>query len=350
MAIEFKDYYQILGVSRSAGDDEIRRAFRRLARLYHPDITGNDRRAEDKFKELNEAYEVLSDADKRRKYDDFSLHIPLDSHFTTDEAWANFGREGFQTRGGQNSSQHFTFTGAGFSDFFNELFGPNAGRNFDRSEPRLKSEVREDDSGADLETDLWVTLEEVSKGALRPVNIKRVVRCQTCYGMGQYNAHPCERCDGLGTQIRRDTYQVRVPQGIAEGALLRLAGKGEEGIQNGRSGDLYLRIRYAKHPEFHIEKGSLVYELDLAPWEAVLGTTATVPTLTSKVTLRVPPGTQGGQKLRVRARGLPNADGSTGDLLVHVKVQVPPATRERERELWQELARESAFHPREHYS
>ena len=347
MAIEFKDYYKILGISRSADFDEIRRAFRKKARLYHPDVTGNDLRAENKFKELNEAYEVLGDPGRRQRYDEFTLQWPPGSNFQDIPGWDQFG----ETRSGMNGgrSQHFTFTGAGFSEFFDQLFGPQGKQAFEQSTRPLRSEVRDDGDGRgdDLESDLWVTLEEVGTGTVRPITMKRAVRCKTCYGVGQYNAHSCEACAGSGSILRTDTFKVKVPVGIAEGACLRVQGQGEEGFQGGEPGDLYLRIRYTSHPEFHIEKGQLTYLLEVTPWEAVLGANVSVPTLDGRVSIKVPAGSQSGTKLRLRGRGLPARDGSAGDLVVTLKLQVPTATRDRERVLWEELARESTFHPRE---
>ena len=214
MAIEFKDYYKILGVSRSADTEEIRRAFRKRARLYHPDITGNDRRSEDKFKELNEAYEVLGDPARRQRYDEFTIQWPPGSRFQDIPGWDQFS----ETRAGANGgrSQHFTFTGAGFSEFFDQLFGPDGKRAFDQADRPLRSEVHNADSdgrGDDLESDLWVTLEEVAKGTVRPISMKRAVRCKTCYGVGQYNAHSCEACAGSGSILRTDTFKVKSRRG-----------------------------------------------------------------------------------------------------------------------------------------
>ena len=352
MAIEYKDYYAVLGISRAAAEDEVRLAFRRLARLYHPDKTGNDRDSELRFKEINEAYEVLGNQARRRRYDDF-----LDAWETNprrEDAWRSFSRPGqFDGESGPEGRQHYSFDGAGFSEFFDELFGSKerasrsrAQNNRDRSDgERPEREPAADGQGDDLESDLWVTLNEVATGALRPITMKRAVKCDTCYGMGQYNAHTCEACNGNGSRTVVDTYKVKIPRGIREGSFLRITGRGEAGVGHNPPGDLYLKVHYSSHPDFRVESGTLVHELELAPWEAVLGSIVTVPTLDGKTTIKVPAGTQNGRRLRVKGKGLPGPSGA-GDLMVQVIVQVPNSPVLKERQLWEELARESNFHPR----
>ena len=346
MAIEYKDYYEILGIARGAGDEEIRSAFRNLARKYHPDKTGNNPEAENRFKEINEAYEVLSDPNRRGRYDDFTG--AWESGLNGEEAWKNFTRDSqFEPSG---SREHYRFDGPGFSEFFDELFRrPTSGRN---SGARNSENTRErtgpiDGRGDDLETDLWVTLEEVLNGAVRSVSVRRATKCTTCYGMGQYNAHPCENCAGTGNLLKTETCKVRIPKGIKEGAFLRVPGRGEEGIAKAPAGDLYLKIHYAAHPDFHVERGALVHDLELAPWEAVLGTTLNVPTLSGPTAIKIPAGTQNGARLRIKGRGLPTGESTSADLLLNIRVQVPGTTALKERQLWEELARESMFHPRQ---
>jgi curved DNA-binding protein len=337
MAVEFRDYYVILGVSRSADEEEIRRAFRKLARLYHPDMTGNDRRAEDRFKEINEAYEVLGDSERRKKYDEFTLMWPNGNDWQFPPAW-----EDPDSKAKTGRSDHFTFTGTGFSDFFEQLFGQNA----NPKPPGSKSpgaEFYQDtaNEGNDLETDLYVSLEEVARGSTRPVTLRRAVRCMRCYGMGQYNAHSCESCHGQGNIVQTSSFQVKVPPGIPEGACLRVGGQGEKGLV-GEAGDLYLKVRYTKHPEFKVDNGQLVYELEIPAWQAALGATASVPTFSGRVNIKIPAGAQPGQKLRLKGRGLPQLKGGAGDFFVQIKVQVPSATDSRQKQLWEELARETA--------
>ena len=351
MAIEYKDYYQTLGLTRAASDDEIRSAFRRLARAFHPDKTGNDATAEDQFKEINEAYEVLGDPVRRQRYDEFV------GAWSSGEwgpgGWENFVRHGTASpdfarafgRGG--SREHYSFDGAGFSDFFQQLFGNRRAAEPRKTERTQRKEDPADLRGDDLESDIWVTLQEVTTGAIRPITMNRAVKCPTCLGMGQYNAHPCEKCDGKGSLLHSDTYKVKIPRGVREGAFLRVAGRGEQGLAEGPSGDLFLKVHYAAHLDFRIEHGALVHDLQLAPWEAVLGATVSVPTLDGKATVKVPAGTRNGCKLRLKGRGIPGAEGTSGDLILAVRVQVPAGARSRERELWQELANECQFMPRE---
>jgi curved DNA-binding protein len=345
MAIEYKDYYEILEIKSDAGEDEIRRSFRRLARLYHPDKAGNDRTAEERFKEINEAYEVLSDNAKRRRYDEFNntwYNSP-----SAEEAWRQFGES-------EPTSSRDSRAGTGaFSDFFEQLFSDRNRKEHAGPRPRpnvrSREEVQQQTSGRgdDLESDIFVTLEEVVSGGIRPINMRRLERCPTCFGVGQYNAHKCETCAGQGNFLRSDTYKVKVPKGIHEGAFLRIQGHGEKGLGSGKPGDLYLKVHYAKHPDFRVDHGTLHHDLEIAPWEAVLGGVVVIPTLQGRATIKIPAGSQNGHKIRMRGRGLPAEDGLPGDLIINLRVQVPLAPAGRERQLWEELARTSEFNPRD---
>lgn len=344
MAIEFKDYYEILGIEHTASGDEIRNAFRKLARHFHPDKTGSNPEAENRFKEINEAYEVLGDPTKRQRYDKFAG--------TWRGAKSNGpGRREFASRDGAFSTDpgRFRFDGAGFSEFFDELFGqqgerPRSPRETHR--PATHNIPPSDPRGDDLEADIWVTLEEVARGAVRPISMKRAQKCGNCLGMGQLNGSPCESCDGTGNQVRSETYKVKIPRGVRPGAFLRVPGRGEEGVVSGQTGDLYLKVNYTAHAEFYVEHDTLHHDLELAPWEAVLGALVSVPTLEGRATIKIPAGTQNGRKLRLKLQGLPDSAGQRGDLMLRVKVQVPAEPGLRERRLWEELARESDFHPR----
>jgi curved DNA-binding protein len=192
-----------------------------------------------------------------------------------------------------------------------------------------------------------VTLEEAFKGAVRPITLRRPVLCQHCFGTGQVNQHRCTNCGGSGHTDRQDTYKVKIPAGVREGQQLRVAGQGEAGVGKGAAGDLYLRVHFAKHPEFRVENDHLYYDADLAPWEAVLGANISVPTLEGVVSIKIPPGTQNGHVLRVRGRGLPIRTGGAGDLHVVTRVQTPSKVTPAEKELWEQLARESRFKPRD---
>jgi len=344
MAVQFKDYYQSLGVPRDASEADIKKSFRKLARQYHPDVAKNKRDAEEKFKEINEAYEVLSDPAKRKKYDELGADWKGGAEFRPPPGWEQAFRQGGSARagGGRGGPQEFHFGGTGFSDFFEQFFGAT-GRGGGR--PGFEEEAMAPARGRDIEGDLLVTLEEAVQGSVRTVSVRRLVDCDTCGGTGAKGSRVCRACAGNGTVSKSDEYQVRIPAGVSAGQRLRLAGRGEAG-GGGAAGDLYLRVRFARHPEFEVEGHDLLREVEIAPWEAVLGATLAVPTLGEPVTIRLPAGTQTGQKLRVRGRGLPNRTGSPGDLLVVARVEVPTQINERERTLWEQLAQDSSFNPR----
>lgn len=192
-----------------------------------------------------------------------------------------------------------------------------------------------------------VTLEEAMRGSLRSVNVRHAVECETCGGTGRRGQRVCVACEGQGRTNKSETYQVKVPAGVMEGQRLRLAGRGEAGAHGGTAGDLFLRVRLSRHPDFEVEEHNLIYEAALAPWEAVLGTNISVPTLDGRVNIKIPAGTQSGQKLRVRGRGLPARAGEKGDLIVVTRVEVPAQITDAERELWTKLSQESRFNPRD---
>jgi len=325
MPVQYKDYYEILGVPRTAGNEDIKKSFRKLAREYHPDVAKDKKKAEEKFKEINEAYEVLSDPAKRKKYDELGASWKSGADFRPPPGWEQFGNRNF--RGGRASDPEFEFQfgGTGFSDFFEQLFGsrmhgaPGGFGGATAFDDRASAE-----RGRDIEGDILVTLDEAMHGSVRTVN----VRHQT------------------GRGIKTETHQVKIPPGVAEGQKLRVAGRGEAGAGGGEAGDLYLRVKLARHPDFDVEGHDLVYEAELAPWEAVLGINLSVPTLDGRVNIKVPAGTQNGQKLRVRGRGLPAAHGRQGDLLIVTRIAVPAKVSDGEKKLWEQLARESRFNPR----
>jgi len=344
MAIKFRDYYEVLGVARTATADDIRKAFRKLARLYHPDVAKDKKVAEEKFKEINEAYEVLSDADKRKKYDQLGANWKQGAEFRPPPGFQGARGQPFSGGRPQNGDFEFQFGGTGFSDFFESLFGARANRR-----PGFQG-FADDDSvaerGRDVEGDIMVTLEEAVQGALRSISVQHGVPCDHCHGSGARGQHVCNACGGSGQVTTAKTYQVRIPAGVSDGQKLRIAGRGEVGQGGGSAGDLFLRVKFARHPEFEVEDLNLVHEMDLAPWEAVLGTQLSVPTLDTPVNIKIPAGTQSGQRLRVRGRGLARRDGTRGDLLVAVRVVVPTKVSDKERAHWEQLAHDSRFKPR----
>ena len=343
MPVRYKDYYAALGVSRNASDTDIKKAFRKLAREYHPDVAKNKKQAEEKFKEINEAYEVLGDPVKRKKYDQLGADWASGAEFRPPPGWESFGGGPFAGGGARGEEHEFHFGGTGFSDFFEQLFGSRHGRG-----PGGFAEADfGPERGRDIEGDLMVTLEEATRGSVRSVSVRRAAPCEQCGGTGLRARKPCNACGGTGQIAKTETYQVKIPAGVAEGQRLRVAGRGEAGAGGGLAGDLYLRVRLARHPDFAVDEHNLIYEAQLAPWEAVLGANISVPTLNGRVNIRIPPGTQSGQKFRVRGRGLPQRDGGSGDLIVVTRIEVPDRVGEAERKLWEQLARESRFRPRE---
>lgn len=335
MGVEFKDYYRTLGISADATEPEIKKAFRNLARKYHPDVAQDKKTAEEKFKELNEAHEVLSHRDSRRKYDE--LRGTWRSAAESGPAPGRpRGRTDPSTSAGSDGG--FRFEGTGFSDFFEHFFGGRAAR-FGGPSP-FESGGSPDDPdpseadapsggairGPDIEGDILITLDEVLNGAMREISVRR-------FDTG---------ADGE----RTETYPVRIPPGVQAGRILRIPGKGMAGKGGGGAGDIYLRVRYAHHPDWRPRGADLIGELELAPWEAVLGATIPVRTLESTVSVKVPAGTQAGHRLRVRGKGLPTGGSQRGDLYVAISIRVPTRVGPEEKRLWDLLAKESKFDAR----
>jgi len=302
--MEYQDYYETLGVPRTATPEEIRSAFRKKAREYHPDVAKDKVKGAEKFKEVNEAYEVLSDPAKRTKYDQMGREAP----------GGGFAWQGSPGQAGMPDMEEFHFGGTGYSDFFEHLFGGTAGGGFRGPGGRRMAR-----RGSDIEGDLMVPLEEALRGSVREVTLQR--------------------------GGKTETYRVKIPAGVREGQRIRLAGKGESGRSGGESGDLYLRVRLARHPDLRVEGSDLYADLEVAPWEAVLGASVPVPTLDGAVTLKIPAGSTAGQKLRLRGQGLPREDGGRGDLYAVLEIAVPDRVAPEEKKLWEKLAEESRWRP-----
>lgn len=332
MAVEFQDYYTTLGVPRGASEAEIKKAFRKLAREHHPDVAKprDKKAAEEKFKRINEAYDVLSDPEKRKKYD--SLGADWDKPGGGSQAPPDWGGAGMgRASPNGDGSYEFNFGGStGFSDFFEQFFGGGGrgGRRFRGDRPGGE-ETEFAYPGSDIEGDLLVTLDEVLRGSTRTISL--------------------QRADPRTGETKTETIKVRIPPGVQDGQIIRVRGKGGEGSGGAPAGDLLLRVRLAAHPEFRAERSDLYHDLEIAPWEGVLGTTVTVPTLGGgRVKLRIPPGTNNGQRLRIRGLGLPKGQsGTRGDLYVVMEVELPPKVTDEERALWEKLRDVSRFNPRE---
>lgn len=348
-----RDYYEVLGVPRNASEEEIRRAFRKLAMEYHPDRNKRPD-ASERFKEVNEAYQVLIDADKRGRYD-------------------RFGHAGVGAQAGTRDFEGFDVF-SGFGDIFDSFFGDFMGRTRTRTGP-----VR----GADLHQEVSMTLEQVADGDVRVVEINRaepceqckgtgaepgtspetcptcngsgqvrrmersffgsftqVTPCPTCRGQGNVVKSPCTRCHGIGRERRKKKVEVRIPAGVEDGMRVRLSGEGDMGAYGGPSGDLYVTVHVAPHEQFRREGMTLFYELPINYVQAVLGDEVEVPTLKGKTRLKIPSGTQPGTVFRVRGEGLPEVNGRRrGDLLVTVKLVVPTSLDVEQRRLIEELGK-----------
>ncbi|MCF7936472.1 MAG: molecular chaperone DnaJ [Synergistales bacterium] len=357
-----KDYYDVLGVSRDAGAADIKRAYRKLVQTYHPDANPGDKNAEARFRDIKEAYEVLSDPQKRAQYDQFG--------------YVGEGPPGggpFEGGGPFGGGDPF---GDIFGDIFDNFFGGGGGRRSrGGNAPRR---------GRDLEMELQVTLEDVYQGVNKEVQVPRRERCERCGGngaepgttpktcdkcggtgqvehvqrtpFGQFasvapcahcggtgtiNPNPCRECNGTGTVRRRRTLEVRVPPGADTGTRLRISGEGEEGRNGGPPGDLYLVINVAEHERFVRDGDVLHTKVEVAFPQAALGCTVEVPTLEGTATLEVPSGSQPGRTFRIRDKGMPRLRGrGQGDMVAHLEVKVPEAPTERQRALLEALAQE----------
>jgi curved DNA-binding protein len=306
--MEFKDYYAVLGVSREASQDEVKRAYRRLARKYHPDVS-KEANAEERFKEVQEAYEVLKDPEKRAAYDQVGRGFRPGQDFRPPPDWAS----GFEFSGPAAGA------GAGrFSDFFEELFGARgpftAGR---------RTDLRGEDHHASIELDP----RQAYAGGTQSLELR----------------HPEVGPEGR-IELRTRRLNVRVPPGVTEGQVIRLAGQGAPGVGRGGHGDLYLKVALRPDPVFSVEGRDVRVNLPVAPWEAALGATVEAPTLGGPVELRIPPGSNSGQRLRLRGRGLPGSP--PGDQYVVLTVVLPRADTPRARELFEQMRRDLSFDPR----
>lgn len=315
--MKYKDYYQILGVAREAPAEDIKKAYRRLARKYHPDVS-KEPGAEERFKEVAEAYEVLRDADKRAAYDQLGNNWQAGQEFRPPPGW----QSGPRARPGAGG-----FGGRDFSDFFESLFGGLGGRGGFTGMGGMGGFAT---AGQDQTVSLEITLEEAYQGGQRSLQLQA----------------PEREADGRVT-TRTRTLNVRIPAGVTNGQKIRLSGQGSAGSGGGSSGDLYLAVTIRHHPLYKVQGRDLTLELPLAPWEAALGCKVEVPTLGGPVTLNIPANAHNGQKLRLRGRGLPGQP--PGDQFVMLRIVNPPANTEEARELFRRMERELSFDPRAHW-
>jgi curved DNA-binding protein len=334
MAVKFQDYYEVLGVPRTASEDEIRKAFRKQARKYHPDVNPGDKTAEEKFKQINEANEVLSDPEKRKRYDQLGQNWKAGADFTPPPGW-----EGMRVEYGDLGDLFGSGRGpGGFSDFFESLFG---GRRSARAGAGFRMR------GQDIEAEIALPIEAAHRGMTRGLSLQGTESCPDCAGTGRKDNKMCPTCRGAGVISRPKSLEVTIPAGVREGSVIRLAGQGDPGTDGGPPGDLFLHVRLQPHPLFRIQGDDVQIELPVAPWEAALGGRANVPTLDGPVEMTIPAGAQGGQRLRLRGQGLNRRGGGRGDEYVRLKIVNPPKLTDTERDLFQKLAAQSRFNARE---
>lgn len=366
-----KDYYEILGVRRDASAEEIRKAYRRLARKYHPDLNPGDKAAEERFKTVQEAYDVLSDPKKRQMYDTYGFYsesgFPGAGQPGTGPQGFGFGGFDFESFGRQGGF------GGSFSDLFSQFFGS-----------RREARRRSPEKGTDLEYSLSIDFWQAIKGTQVRLNIQRLDTCQSCRGSGESGgaasvcpqcngsgnvtqlvgamrfsltcprcggtgraARPCPACGGDGRVPVNETVDVRIPPGASTGSRLRVAGKGNAGTMGAPSGDLYITVRVEDHPLFRREGDDIYIKVPVAVWEAGLGARIEVPTVDGRALLKIPQGTQNGQKFRLREKGVFNSrKNARGDQIVEIEVQTPDVRDERVRELLRQLSTIDTADPR----
>ena len=332
MPVQYKDYYQTLGVGKSASAKEIKAAYRKLARQWHPDVHPTKKKeAEEKFKEISEAYEVLSDPEKRKTYD------------TLGNDWQQRAREAAGRGGYQYEYQtppggvHFDFGDVGdggFSEFFQTFFG-NIGRSATGGSTRGRRAVK----GADAESTIELTLRDAYSGGKRTINLQTHATCPRCHGTGNDKGKLCPQCQGSGVIITTKSLEVTIPPGVRDGQRIRLAGQGEPSPSGGQSGDLFLVVHLLADPNFTRKGDDLLVEQPVDVYTLVLGGEVTVPTMTGKIKLTVPAHSQNGRKLRIPGKGMPRLrGGGHGDFFVTLIARVPTHISDEERELYRRLA------------
>ncbi len=308
--MEYKDYYKILGVERGASETDIKKAFRKLAHKYHPDVS-KEKDAEAKFKDVNEAYQTLSDPEKRAAYDQLGQRRD-GSNFEPPPGWGGFGRAGASGFGGFD----FGDSGFDFSDLFSHMGA---------------SRARQPEAGEDLNAEVQITPEQAFNGTTVSLSLRE----------------PEAGADGRVRHVTK-TLEVKVPAGTISGQRMRLAGKGGPGYNGGPNGNLYITINISEGGRFRVDGRDVYLTVPLAPYEAVLGTEAVIPTLSGgKISVKVPAGAKAGQKIRIAGKGFPNKKGAAGDMYLVISIVVPPAPTEEEKELYKRLSEVSTFNPRE---
>jgi curved DNA-binding protein len=327
--MEFRDYYQVLGLQRSASADEIKKAYRKLARKFHPDVS-KEANAEERFKQVQEAYEVLKDPEKRKAYDELGQNWKEGQNFRPPPGWESaFRQRGTAGGGPRRGAEDVEIDDEQFSEFFSSLFGGGGMGGMGAGGPfrRAGAGPRRPRAGRDQRARLDIELEDAFRGAT------------TTLELSQPEMKPDGQMDVKSRQVK-----VTIPAGVTDGQQLRLSGQGESVQGGGRAGDLYLELRIRPHRLFQVDGRNVTVTLPIAPWEAALGGTVQVPTLGGPVDMRIPAGAQSGQKLRLRGRGLPGK--TPGDQYAQLKVVVPPADTPEARSVYERMQRELPFDPR----
>jgi len=343
VAVTYKDYYQILGIPKTADAKAIKSAYRKLARKHHPDQNPGNKAAAERFKEINEANEVLSDPDKRQRYD------------TLGPDWERYAAAGAGGFGGQPGAGpgpggyrvHVDQSGdlGDFSEFFRTIFG-DLGARGRRGGPFEGVEFEDQGSfrssgrgrrGGDVEAEVEISLDEASTGTRRAIEFQEFEVCSTCGGTGRQGKAACPTCGGTGRVPHTNRVEVKIPAGVRDGSRVRAAGEGGTGDDGGTRGDLYLRDHVTPHPLFERREDDLHVEVPIAVWEAALGAEVEVPTLRGKVSMKIPPETSSGRTFRLPGYGMPHLKGGKGDQYVRVRIVAPTGLSARERALFEEL-------------
>jgi len=375
--MEYKDYYKILGVDKKASTKEIKKAYRKLARKYHPDVNPDNKEAEAKFKEINEAYEVLKDKKKRQKYDEFGKYYTEGGFpqggFPGAGQQGGYGYQsypgGFKYTTGDIGDLDSIFGGAGgFSDFFQSLFGGRGkkkktwstgtggkqksyrtapdmgGFNFD-----FGSFQQQPQKGNDIESPIELTLKEAAFGTRKVLEFNKETVCHECGGTGIKGNMMCQLCHGKGVVFKPRRLEVSIPPGVKDGFKIRMKGEGAVSRSGGNPGDLYLVVKLRHHPYFELKDGDLYCDVPITITEAVLGAEIDVPTLKGSLTMKIPPGTQTGRVFRLREQGFPSLNNKkkNGDFFVRTRVVIPENISNDEKKVYEKLKKFNHRNPRD---
>ena len=338
-----KDYYKILGVTTESTEQEIKSAYRKLARKWHPDIAGNSSDVVSRFKEINEAYEILSDKSKKAEYDTINRYYNYSSkkaekkenkEYTTSPDFKNYKKD--KSNDSKNSAFNFNWEEflAKYKDYINKYNASNNKKNDEKSSQNNGSNLTK--RGKDINTDVEITIGESVNGATKVINMITTSECKHCNGRKFINGTLCRHCKGSGEVSEYKRFTVKVPAGIKDKSKIRLAGEGEKGINGGKNGDLYITVHIKSPVDYKTEGNNIIKHITLAPYEAVLGGNITIKTFNGNINVKISQNTQNGQKIRLNGCGI-NANGKTGDMILIVDIQIPNNVSKEEIELYKKL-------------